>query len=131
MNAPGEIRDAEGKPLAIIAEGLYLLNLLFPLLPLLALVWLRWRHRAHPDAVVRSHLKQTFAGAALSTGLFACANLLILLLGGYATVHALVVFEVYFIFCVPPLLIPGLLGLIKAMAGQDYRYPLLGRFHAP
>ncbi len=118
--------DAD-KTLAVVSEGLYLLNLLFPLLPLLGLIWLRYRHRKHMAALVRNHLPQACRAACIATAVFIAANLLILLLGGYRSIHALIVFEVYFIIVVPLFLIPGLFGLIKAMAAQTYRYPLIGR----
>ena len=65
--------------------------------------------------------------AVIGEGLY----LLILLLGGYRSLHALVIFEVYYILVVPLFLIPGLIGLIKAMAGQIYRYPLIGGRDGP
>ena len=117
---------APGKSLAVIGEGLYLLNLLFPLLPMLGLLWLNTRRHRYPVALARIHLRQALLGAVLTTLLFLGANALILLLGGYRSLHALVIFEVYYILVVPLFLIPGLIGLIKAMAGQVYRYPLIG-----
>ena len=126
MIEPGDQRGTSGKPLAVIGEGLYLLNLLFPLLPLLGLLWLYTRRHNHPAALVRVHLRQALLGAVIVALLFLGANLMILLLGGYRSLHALVIFEVYYILVVPLFLIPGLIGLIKAMSGQIYRYPLIG-----
>ncbi|MBV2090643.1 MAG: hypothetical protein KUF72_07120 [Candidatus Thiodiazotropha sp. (ex Ctena orbiculata)] len=122
-----QLEAVEGKTLAVISEGLYLLNLLFPLLPLLALAWLWLRHRGSATGLLLNHLRQAFIGAVIATLLFTTANLLIIILGGYHSLHALIIFELYYIICVPLLLIPGLLGLIKAMAGQTYRFPLIGR----
>ncbi|MBL3598597.1 MAG: hypothetical protein JMN25_01855 [gamma proteobacterium endosymbiont of Lamellibrachia anaximandri] len=120
----------QGKTLAIISEGLYLLNLLFPLLPLLGLAWLRYRHRSSEFDLVRNHLPQAFIGACISSSIFVAANLLILALGGYGSIAALITFEVYFIAVVPLFLIPGLMALIKAMSGQQCRYPLIGSKYA-
>jgi uncharacterized Tic20 family protein len=122
--------EADGKRLAVISEGLYLFNLLFPVIPLLGLGWIYSRHRGHEIGLVRNHLGQAFFGATIATTIFLAGNALILLLGGYHSISALIIFEVYFIIVVPLFLIPGLLGLIKAMASQHYRYPLIGRFHA-
>ncbi|MEW8323190.1 MAG: hypothetical protein AB2606_11155 [Candidatus Thiodiazotropha taylori] len=122
-----QLEVVEGKTLAVISEGLYLLNLLFPLLPLLALTWLWLRHRGSATGLLFNHLRQAFIGAVIASILFTAANLLIIILGGYRSLHALIIFELYYIICVPLLLIPGLLGLIKAMAGQSYRFPLIGR----
>ncbi len=122
--------DNQGKSLAIISEGLYLLNLLFPLLPLLGLAWLHYRHRNSEFDLVRNHLPQAFIGACISCSIFIAANLLVLALGGYGSIAALITFEVYFIAVVPLFLIPGLMALIKAMSGQQFRYPLIGRKYA-
>ncbi|HHH38907.1 MAG TPA: hypothetical protein ENK50_04960 [Sedimenticola sp.] len=119
---------APGKALAITGEALYLLNLLFSLLPLLVLAWLYYRHRNHPAALARVHLRQTFIGACIASAIFLGANLLILVIAGtYHSMAALVTFEVYYMAAVPLLMIPGLLGLIKAMAGDLYHFPLIGR----
>ena len=127
MQEPDTVPEPAGSPLAIISEGLYLLNLLFPLLPLLGLSWFYSRHRNHATALVRIHLRQAFIAAFISTGIFLGANLLILSLGGYFSLHALIIFEVYYIFVVPLLLFPGLIGLTKAISAQVYRFPLIGR----
>ncbi len=116
------------EPLAVATEGLYLLGMLLPLLPLLGQIWIYTRHRDHERPVVRSHVRQCFVASLIAFGVFAAANLLTLALGGYGTWAAMVVFEVYFVVFVPLLLIPGLIGLIRAMSGQDYRYPLIGKF---
>ena len=126
-NRPG---SHAAEPLAVITEGLYLLGMLLPLLPLLPLLgqlWIYTRHRDHETPVVRNHVRQCFVATLIAFGVFAAANLLALSLGGYGTWAALVVFEVYFVVFVPLLLIPGLIGLIRAMSGQDYRYPIIGK----
>ncbi len=77
--------EPAGTHIAVISEGLYLLNLLFPLLPLLGLGWIYSRHRKHETALVRIHLRQAFFAALLSTCVFLAANLLILALGASDT----------------------------------------------
>ncbi len=114
-----------GRALAITAEGLYLLNLLFPVVTWLALlvVWLRRRNEA-PE-LGRVHLRQAFVAATLATALFLLLNLLVMALGGYRSMAALVLFEAWFIVIVPIFLIPGLIALLKAMAGETWRFPLI------
>jgi uncharacterized membrane protein len=124
-----ETTPEAGKTLAVASEGLYLLNLLFPLLPLLGLAWLRYRYRHHTATLVCNHLPQAFLAACITSGVFLAANILILYLGGYRSIHALIIFEVYFILIVPLFLIPGLIGLIKAMSAQTFHYPLIGSKH--
>jgi len=130
----GHERDNPGKGLAIAGESLFLLNLLFPVLPLLALGVLYFRHRNTANLLVECHLKQPWITALFSTALFLLINLVAALSGGYSSlenlvsIHSLVALEVYTLLVILPLTVPGLLGLTKAMAGQCYRYPLLGRF---
>ena len=130
LQSPEEASEPSGKSIAILSEGLYLLNLLFPLLPLLGLGWLYSLYRHHETRMVRIHVRQTFYSAIISTGMFLAANLLILTLGGYFSLHALIIFEVYYIFIVPLFLLPGLVGLTKALSGQVYKFPLIGRADA-
>jgi len=124
----------DGKGVAIAAESLYLLNLLFPLLPFLILTGLYLKHRDSPRLLVECHVKQTWIVALVTTLLFALINLVAWWLGGYrsldtlVSIHSLVALEVYTLLVILPFAIPGLLGLTKAMNAQCYRYPLLGKF---
>ncbi len=114
-------------PLAIAAEVLYLVNLL--LLPGLAFVVLLLLYRKHKDtapALSRNHLRQTLAGSLWAGVLLIAVNGLILALGGYDAPSTWVILILYFTTCHASLVIVGVLGLSKAMAGQRYRYPLLG-----
>ena len=54
-------------------------------------------------------------------------NGLILLLGGYTGAHTWVLVILYFTVCHSTLVLLGVVGLSKAMAGQCWRYPLVGR----
>ena len=127
-------QTTEGKGLAIAAEGLYLLNLLFPFLPLLLLATIYFRHRNSPRLLVECHVKQTWIMALASTTLFVIINLVAWWMGGYrslegiVSIHSLVALEVYTLLVILPFAVPGLLGLTKAMSGQCYRYPFLGKF---
>ncbi len=111
---------------AIMAHGLMLLNLLFPLLIYCLLTGMWWRHRNSPDAMLYVAVNQAWWAATVSTLLFVLANGMIITLAQYQSTFALITFEVYFIFIVPIFLIPGLLGLVKSHARQIYYYPLLG-----
>ncbi|HDK38470.1 MAG TPA: hypothetical protein ENG92_05590 [Thiolapillus brandeum] len=120
--------------LAITGESLYMLNLLFPILPLLALSVVFFRHRKNPSLYLRSHIIQPFIAALVSTSLFIIINLVAALLGGYTSldnlvsIHSLVALEVYTLLVILPFLIPGLIGLTKAMSGLAWHYPIIGRF---
>ena len=118
-----------GTTIAMIAEGLFLLNLfLLPVVSFMILALLYWRHRNHESRLARNHLKQAFAAAGISTALFLLSNLLIVLYGGYHSVALLVAVEVYLVIVVTPFSIIGIFGLLKAMAQQEYCYPLIGKY---
>ncbi|HOP16926.1 MAG TPA: hypothetical protein PLY75_12735 [Gammaproteobacteria bacterium] len=118
----------EGAGTAVTAESLYLVNLLLaPGLGFLLLVWMWWRSRDHAPPLAASHLSQTISGSIWAGILLVVANALILLLGGYRGPHVWVVVITYFTFCHSMLVMFGAYGLSKAMAGQCWRYPLIGR----
>ena len=83
---------------------------------------------------MRSHVIQPWSAALISTALFCLINLIAALAGGYTSldnlisIHSLVALEVYTLLVILPFLVPGLLALTKAMSGQAWRYPLIGRF---
>ncbi len=120
--------DLPGQDTAIAAEALYLVNLLllpfFGFLGLLVL-YLRFRHKA--PSLARCHLAQTMRASLWGALLLLVVNALILLLGGYDSPSTWVVLILYFSTCHTTLVILGVVGLAKAMAGKHYRYPLLGR----
>ena len=78
MSSSGDAAETPGKLLAVVGEGLYLINLLLPLLPLLGLVWLYLQQQDHAARLVRVNLLQALIGAGISTSLFIAANILIL-----------------------------------------------------
>lgn len=123
-----EPRDPPGLGLAVTAESLFLLNLLLlPGIAFLALIWL-WvsRHRQAPALAV-THLSQTISASLWAGLLLIVANGLILLLGGYQGVHTWVVAIIYFTVAHATLVLFGVLGLARALAGQCWRFPLIGR----
>ena len=119
---------------AIAAESLYLLNLLFPIIPLIFLAFVYFRSRGIHSEYLRSHTLQPWIAALISTTLFLIINLAAWLMGGYTSlenlvsIHSLVALEVYTLLVILPFLVPGLFALTRAMSGQAWRYPLIGRF---
>ena len=117
-----------GQSLAVMAEVLYLANLL--LLPGLAFLILlaEWRkHRHTAPALARCHLRQTLAASLWAGVLLVIANAAIILLGGYRQPSTWVVTILYFTMFHSTFVLLGVLGLAKAMAGKPYIYPLIGR----
>lgn len=128
----GENHDPEhdsGTTIAMIAEGLFFLNLfLLPVVSFVILALLYFSQRKHESRLARNHLKQAFVAAGITTALFLLTNLLIVLNGGYHSIALLIAIEVYLVVVVTPFAIIGIFGLLKAMAQQEYRYPLIGKY---
>ena len=120
--------EIPGQSLAVWAEVLYLSNLLIaPGLAFAALLWLYFKRRTDMPALALCHLRQTISASVWAGVLLVIANLLIILLGGYAAPKTWVIVIIYFTTCHSTLVLLGVLGLAKAMAGQKYVYPLVGR----
>ena len=121
--------DDSGATIAMLAEGLFFLNLfLLPVVSFVVLGVLYFSKRKHESRLARNHLKQAFVAAGITTALFLLTNLLIIFFGGYQSVALLIAVEVYLVAVVTPFAILAIFGLLKAMAQQDYRYPLIGKY---
>ncbi len=117
-----------GKHLAVAAEVLYLANLMLaPGLAFLGLAVL-WKmfDRDSAPSLARAHLRQTFWvslwGGAL---LLSVCTVLVLLLGIHSPWMWTFVI-LYFTGVHSTLILLGVVGLTKAMAGKPWRYPLIG-----
>jgi uncharacterized Tic20 family protein len=113
--------------LAVVAQTLYLTNLL--LLPGIAFVtllslYLSQRKTCSPFSLL--HLRQTLSASLWAGFLLVVCNLLIVFTGGYDGPWTWVIVIVYFTMAHSTLILLGMVGLIKAMAGQTWRYPLIG-----
>ncbi|MCW8881129.1 MAG: hypothetical protein OQK42_01790 [Sedimenticola sp.] len=120
--------EPEGTQLATMAQGLFLANLL--LLPGVCFAWLAYlyfKHRHTAPALARCHLEQTFIASIIGGALLVIANLAILWLGGYQSAHTWMVLILYFTTVHSTLVLLGIVGLAKAMAGTEFRFPLIGR----
>jgi uncharacterized Tic20 family protein len=120
--------EVPGQGLAVAAEVLYLVNLLLlPGIAFIALVLVYFRSIKQAPALAVCHLRQTLSASLWAGGLLLVANISILLLGGYRSPDTWMVIIIYFTTCHASLVLLGVMGLAKAMAGQCYRYPLVGR----
>jgi hypothetical protein len=120
--------ESQGWGRAAAAEALYLANLLLaPGLAFGLLLWLWWRSRDNAPPLVRAHLAQTLSASLWGGVLLVLVNVLILALGGYRGPHVWVVVITYFTLIHSMLVMFGAYGLAKAMAGQCWRFPLVGR----
>lgn len=115
----------EGQPLAVWAEALYLANLLVaPGLAFLVLLWLYWRHHREAPPLARNHLRLALWASLLAGALLILVNGLIILLGGYQAADTWLIVILYFTICHSALVILGIYGLARAMAGKPFRHPL-------
>ena len=123
----GFSEEKAGQNLAVLAEALFLINLL--LLPGLAFaglfaLWLKNRDSAPPLA--RQHLRQTTFVSLIGGFLIVTLSGLIIALGGLDWAWTWVVLVLYFTCIHSTLVLFGMYGLIKAMSGQIWRFPLIG-----
>ena len=119
--------EKAGQNLAVLAEALYLINLL--LLPgiafaLLLGLWLKYKGDAPPLA--RQHLKQATFVSLVGGLLMVTLSGLVLALGGLDWEWTWVMLILYFTCIHSTLVLFGMYGLIKAMSGQTWRFPLIG-----
>jgi uncharacterized Tic20 family protein len=119
--------EKAGQNLAVLAEALYLINLL--LLPGIAFVlllglWLKYKDSA--PALARQHLKQTTFVSMIGGFLIIVLSALIVALGGLNWEWTWVILIIYFTCVHSTLVLLGMYALIKAMNGQTWRFPLIG-----
>ena len=125
---PSVDKPVAGQSLAVAAEALYLVNLMLtPGLGFLTIAWLWFTRRKDAPALARCHLEQTFwvslwGGVLIVT---ACAGFILFL--GIESEWTWTFVIIYFTCVHSTLILFGILGLAKAMAGQPYVYPLIGR----
>lgn len=117
-----------GQGLAVTAEALYIVNLLLlPGLAFVVLLFVYLRNIRSAPALAVCHLRQTLSASLWAGALLLLANTIIVLLGGYQRPHTWMVVIIYFTTCHATLVLLGVMGLAKALAGQCFRYPLVGR----
>jgi hypothetical protein len=123
----GVVEEKAGQALAVLAESLFLINLM--LLPgiafaILAGLWLKHRDSAPPLA--RQHLRQATLVSLWGGALIVVLGAIIILAGGLDAAWTWVVLILYFTCIHSTLILLGMYALIKAMAGQRWRFPLIG-----
>lgn len=125
-NGPGDPTTA-GRHLAVIAESLYLTNLLLaPGIGFAVLFWLWRKHKDSAPALARAHLRQTTFVSLYGGILIVVLSGLFIFLGGLHWEWTWVLVILYFTCIHSTLVMFGMFGLAKAMAGQAWRFPLIG-----
>lgn len=120
-----------GRRLAIGAEALYLANLMLaPGLAFLVLAFLWRRYRHSCPTLARNHLRQTFLVSLWGGLLIVAVTGALLFFGDLAWARASgtvwVAVILYFTCIHSTLILFGIVGLARALAGQPFRYPLIG-----
>ncbi len=114
--------------IAVTAQALLLINLLLlPGLAFLILLGLYFKFRNNGSEFTRFNLRQSLSASLAAGILLIVCNLIIILVGGYDGPWTWLIVILYFTMAHSTLIILGMIGLIKAMAGQYWRYPLIGR----
>ncbi len=114
--------------LATTAEALFLINLLLlPGVGFAMLVALNFGSRGGNCPLSRNHLSQTVGVSVLGAILVVSAAALFFLLGGFG-IYTKLLALLYFICIHLTLVIMGIIGFSKAIKGQHYSFPLVGRF---
>lgn len=116
-----------GQNLAVVAESLYLANLLLaPGIAFAALLRLWLKHRDTAPELARRHLKQTTFVSLYGGLLIVLFSAAFIGLGGLDWEWTWVLVILYFTCIHSALVLFGIVGLARAMAGQPWRYPLIG-----
>ncbi|HMW76603.1 MAG TPA: hypothetical protein PKA22_02320 [Rhodocyclaceae bacterium] len=117
----------DGQGLAVVAESLYLTNLLLaPGIAFGVLLWLWFKHKDTAPLLARRHLKQTTFVSLYGGILIVSFSVLFIALGGLHWEWTWVLVILYFTCIHSTLVLFGMFGLSKALAGQPWRYPLIG-----
>ena len=119
--------EKAGQNLAVLAEALYLVNLLvLPGIGFLLLVGLWFKYKDSAPPLAHQHLKQTTFISLIGGLLIVTLSGLILGLGGLDWEWTWVTLILYFTCIHSTLVLLGMYALIKAMNGQTWRFPLIG-----
>ena len=119
--------ERAGQNLAVLAEALYLINLLWwPGLAFRILVGLWFKFKDSAPPLARQHLKQTAFVSLVGGLLIVVLSGLIVGLGGLHWEWTWVTLILYFTCIHSTLVLFGMYALIKAMNGQMWRFPLIG-----
>jgi uncharacterized Tic20 family protein len=119
--------EKAGQNLAVLAEALYLINLLLlPGLAFLILVGLWFKFKDSAPPLARQHLRQTTFVSLIGGLLIVTLSGLIVGLGGLHWEWTWVTLILYFTCIHSTLVLFGMYALIKAMNGQMWRFPIIG-----
>lgn len=118
--------EVPGQDMATRAQLFCLANL--TVLPVIGF-FLLWRlYKANKDSapkLAKIHMRQAFLFSIVAGILLIAVNALVILLGGFTSPATWVFLILYFTSCHAGLILFTVFGLVKAMGGDEYYYPLL------
>lgn len=131
MQASATSQNDPGRPLAVAAESLYLVNLmLLPGLAFLVLLLLYLTQFKTTTDLAKNHLSQTLGISMLGGALIVIVLALFFLLGGFGPYTWLWAI-MYFTLVHSSLIFMGVFGFIKAHNNQHFVFPVLGKLFHP
>lgn len=117
------------RKLAAVAQGLYLVNItILPIFAFIILIFLYFKNRASMHMTTLCHFRQSILANILSGFLLCVVSLVILLTGSFDSPYTWMILLLYFISIHSVLILYGVFGLIKALAGDAYQYPIIGKW---
>lgn len=119
----------DGQQLAILAESLYVANLLIiPFLGFIILGFVFLKKHGTAPPLAQSHLEQTIAASiGIAVMFIAFAGIIMLLrMWGLEAVGVWMIVVIVFTIIHATMVLFGVLGLARAMAGKCWRYPVFG-----
>lgn len=117
----------EGQRIAIVAESLYLANLLIlPGIGFLLLLALAFWGREGRAPLAAAHLDQTVRASLWAGVLLIIVISAVMAIAGAGAMYVWTLVILYFIVCHTTLVLLGVFGLTKALAGHCWRYPVVG-----
>ncbi|UCV12454.1 hypothetical protein KI614_04325 [Dechloromonas denitrificans] len=123
----GNEDSTPGLSLAVLSEALYLANLLLaPGIAFGLLVWLWLKYKDSAPPLAKHHLRQTTFVSLYGGLLITTLSAIFILAGGLDWEWTWVMVIMYFTCIHSTLVMFGMFGLAKAMAGQIWRFPLIG-----
>ncbi|OQY52643.1 MAG: hypothetical protein DRR08_07110 [Candidatus Parabeggiatoa sp. nov. 2] len=126
-NAVQKNADIPGQSLAILAESLYLINLLLlPGIAFLILAVLFFKYESKAPSLAGCHLRQTFSASIWAGLVLILLNGVILLIGGYQAPYTWVIVILNFVLFHATFVFLGIFGLVNALVGKGFHYPLIG-----
>jgi hypothetical protein len=129
-NKPEQDTAVAGQDFAVLAESLYIANLLIlPVLAFIILVFLFLKKHGTLPPLAQSHLEQTISAGIWIAVIFFVAGMTIMLMRllGIEDVTLWVIVIILFTIVHTTMVLLGVLGLAKALAGKCWSYPVIGK----